>query len=112
MSERHTGDVNTESEALLDVRLAREEVEQGFYESRWDGATPNQRAFMVAMADDHDDRSAIADAVVRLNRQRASDFSLNRRDLIRSGHIYSPERGFVAFTVPGMADYILRHADL
>jgi len=108
----HTGYLITQSDAELGVRLARQEVERGLYESRWDRATPTQRAFMVAMAQDHDVRSSIADLVVRLNRNRASDLSVNRRDLIRSGHIYAPERGFVAFTVPGIADWILRHSDL
>jgi len=108
----HSGPVITDDDAQLGIQLAREEVEQGLYESRWDRATPTQRAFMAAMAEDHDERTSIADLVVRLDRQRASDLSVNRRDLIRSGHIYAPERGFVAFTVPGMADFILRHPDL
>jgi hypothetical protein len=108
----HSGPIITGDDARLGIRLAREEVEQGLYESRWDRATPTQRAFMVAMAEDHDDRSSISDLVTRLDRQRTSDLSVNRRDLIRSGHIYAPERGFVAFTVPGMAEYIQRRADV
>ena len=28
--------------------------------------------------------------------------------LIKNGHIYAPDRGYVAFTVPGMADFIHR----
>ena len=36
------------------------------------------------------------------------DVSMARNELIRLGLIYSPERGKVAFTVPGMGDFILR----
>jgi len=98
-------------DAELGISLAREEVERGLYESRWDRATPTQRAFMIAMSVDGEERSSMADLVTRLHRQRTTDLSVNRRDLIRNGHIYAPERGYVAFTVPGMADYISRHAD-
>jgi hypothetical protein len=31
-----------------------------------------------------------------------------RDQLIKQGLIYAPERGHIAFTVPGMAAYILR----
>ena len=107
----HSGSTITVGDAELGISLAREEVERGLYESRWDRATPTQRAFMIAMSVDGEERSSMADLVTRLHRQRTTDLSVNRRDLIRNGHIYAPERGYVAFTVPGMADYISRHAD-
>jgi hypothetical protein len=53
----------------------------------------------------------MAELVTRLRKKRTTDLSVNRRDLIRSGHIYSPERGYVAFTVPGMADFIARQGE-
>jgi hypothetical protein len=31
-----------------------------------------------------------------------------RDQLIRKGLIYAPDRGSIAFTVPGMAEFILR----
>lgn len=60
---------------------------------------------MSAMAIDDDAPSSIAELVTRLQKKRTTDLSVNRRDLIRSGHIYTPERGFVAFTVLGMANF-------
>ncbi|MCC2593844.1 hypothetical protein LKO27_10550 [Tessaracoccus sp. OS52] len=42
-----------------------------------------------------------------LGKNRTSDLSVARRELIGKGLVYPPERGLVAFTVPGMADFIL-----
>jgi len=98
-------------DAVTGVERAREEVDQGLYQSRWDRVTPAQRAFMTAMAQDADSFSLIGDLVERLRKARTSDLSVVRRELIRSGHIYAPDRGFVAFTVPGMADFIHRHRE-
>ncbi len=98
-------------DARIGIDAARTEVEQGLYRSRWERATPTQRAFMSAMAIDHDAPSSMAELVTRLRKKRTTDLSVNRRDLIRSGHIYTPERGFVAFTVPGMADFIARQGE-
>lgn len=103
-------DTITLQDAQIGIESARAEVEQGLYRSRWERATPTQRAFMSAMAID-DAPSSMAELVTRLRKKRTTDLSVNRRDLIRSGHIYTPERGFVAFTVPGMADFIARQGE-
>lgn len=95
-------------DAQIGVALAREEVDRGLYQSRWDRATPAQREMMKAMADDNGAPSAIQDLVVRTGKSRTSDLSVSRRELITNGHIYAPDRGFLAFTVPGMADFIHR----
>ena len=34
--------------------------------------------------------------------------SLARNELIKKGLVYVPERGLLAFTVPGMSDFIAR----
>lgn len=87
---------------------AREEVDQGLYQSRWDRATPKQRELMQAMAVDRGLPSAIQDLVTRTGKNRTSDLSVSRNELIKNGHIYAPDRGFLAFTVPGMDDFIHR----
>lgn len=98
--------------SLDDTRVgidrAREEVDRGLYQSRWDRATPAQRTLMKAMAEDDGSPSAIQDLVMRTGKSRPSDLSVSRGELIKNGHIYSPNRGFVAFTVPGMSDFIQR----
>lgn len=100
------------ADARSGVLLARNEVDRGLYQSRWDRATPAQRELMRAMAQDDGEPSAIQDLVSRLGRSRTSDLSVARRGLITGGHVYAPDRGFVAFTVPGMADFIERRIGL
>ena len=104
-------DIITLDDAQIGIDAARTEIEQGLYQSRWERATPTQRAFMSAMAIDNDTPSSMAELVTRLQKKRTTDLSVNRRDLIRSGHIYTPERGLVAFTVPGMAAFIAKQSE-
>lgn len=110
---KHVWDVSsgtriTYADALRGIQRARDEVDRGLYMSRWDRATVAQRAMMKAMAEDHDRPSAIQELVQRLGKSRTSDLSVSRNELIKAGHIYAVERGLVAFTVPGMADFIHR----
>lgn len=49
--------------------------------------------------------------VAKAMRRPASAISGSRSALIDLGLIYAPEYGQVAFTVPGMADFIRRHTD-
>jgi hypothetical protein len=41
-------------------------------------------------------------------RRRTTDLSVARNELIKKGLVYPPERGYIAFTVPGMGEFILR----
>lgn len=95
-------------DAEAGVLRARDEVDQGLYQSRWDRATPKQRELLQAMAEDGDGPSAIQDLVTRTGKRRTSDLSVSRNELIKNGHVFAPDRGFLAFTVPGMADFIHR----
>ncbi|RYQ10158.1 AAA ATPase domain-containing protein [Bifidobacterium pseudolongum subsp. globosum] len=96
----------------LDAVLAGEPqalriLDNGLYDSRWQRSTQLGRQYMHAMASlntDTCDTAAIADALHR----KAHDLTSVRKNLIELGLIYAPERGKVAFTIPGMADYIQR----
>lgn len=111
---KHVWNVRTDvslisiTDAEIGAAKARQEVDRGLYQSRWERATPAQREVMKAMAEDGGGPSAIQDLVTRTGKSRTSDLSVSRRELIKNGHIYAPDRGFVAFTVPGMADFIKR----
>ncbi|OII31878.1 hypothetical protein BIU98_09080 [Curtobacterium sp. MMLR14_010] len=111
---KHVWDVRAEAgrigleDAEAGVLRARDEVDQGLYQSRWDRATPKQRELLLAMAEDGDGPSAIQDLVARTGKRRTSDLSVSRNELIKNGHVFAPDRGFLAFTVPGMADFIHR----
>lgn len=85
------------------------EMDRGIYNSRWNRATPRGRDLMAAMAED-EGLSSMTDLTRRMHKRKPSDLSVIRDTLIKNGLIYSPERGYLAFTVPGMAEYIRRNA--
>lgn len=88
---------------------ARREVDDGLYRSRWERATPAQRDLLRALADLAGDGSATVSALAsRMRKSRASDLSVARNELIKKGLVYAPERGMLAFTVPGMHEFVLR----
>ena len=72
-------DIITLDDAQIGIDAARTEVEQGLYQSRWQRATPTQRAFMSAIAIDDDTPSSMAELVTRLQKKRTTDRSVNRR---------------------------------
>ena len=61
---------------------------------------------MRAMAEHGDEAVGSGEVAATLGGHRA--VSVVREQLIDDGLIYSPERGQVAFTVPGFADFIRR----
>jgi hypothetical protein len=88
---------------------ARREVDDGLYRSRWERATPAQRDLLRALADLAGDGAAgVAEIAQAMGKRRTSDISVARNELIKKGLTYAPERGYLAFTVPGMHEFILR----
>lgn len=99
--------------SLHDVELglaeARREVDDGLYRSRWERATPGQRQLLRALAElSGDGPAAVAEVAKALGKRRTSDISVARDEVINKGLAYAPDRGLLAFTVPGMHDFILR----
>lgn len=97
----------TLDDAQAALFVGREQLDQGFFPSRWTRATPAERLYMRAMADDGDAGSRSGEVARRLGKDQQS-LGPVRAQLIAKGLIYAPEHGRVAFTVPGMADYIGR----
>lgn len=88
---------------------ARREVDDGLYRSRWERATPAQRELLRALARvGAAEPASIADIARHMGKSRTSDLSVARIELIKKGLVYAPERGLLAFTVPGMHDFIGR----
>ncbi len=88
---------------------ARREVDDGLYRSRWERATPAQRDLLRALASiGGEDPATVADVARQMKKPRTSDISVARNELIKKGLVYAPERGLLAFTVPGMHDFIDR----
>jgi hypothetical protein len=90
---------------------ARREVDEGLYQVRWERATPAQRDLLRALAACAGDGSAAAAEVARaMGRARVTDISVARTEVIRKGLVYAPERGLLAFTVPGMHEFVARQS--
>jgi hypothetical protein len=96
----------TTKDAAAGVRLGQLMLDHGFFLSRWDRATATERQLLQAMAAEGD-TARTADVARRMGRTM-SNIGPIRAGLIAKGLVYAPEYGVVAFTVPGMADYIRR----
>ncbi len=95
------------SDAEVGIIAARHELDVGFYGSRWERATPAQQTYLRAVAEGGDTPSTTAAIADRLGR-RPSDVSVARDQLIKKGLLFAPDRGHIAFTVPGMAEFVMR----
>jgi hypothetical protein len=111
---KHVWDVARTSPITLDdvtvgLGFAQREVDEGLYRSRWERATPAQKAVLRALAAAGGGRAVpVADLAARLGRRRVSDLSVARDELIKKGLVYAPRRGLLAFTVPGMETFVAR----
>jgi hypothetical protein len=109
---KHVWDVSPGPQITVDDvevggEFARREVDEGLYRARWERATGAQRALLHAMSDlGGDGAVTVADLVAPMNKNRVQDLSVARTELIRKGLLYAPERGQLAFTVPGMSAFI------
>jgi len=110
--ESAAGDSITETEAAAGLRAARREVDAGLYRARWRRASPQQRAAMTAMAGLSEEGGPVrvADVAAAMGKSAKALASV-REQLLKRGYVYSPERGALAFTVPGMAGFVLRQQE-
>jgi len=97
----------TAEDASVGIRAGIANLDHGFFVSRWERAAPSEREYMRAMSGDGDSGSQSGLVARRLGK-RAETVGPTRAGLIYKGLVYAPEHGVVAFTVPGMADFIGR----
>jgi hypothetical protein len=90
------------------AELGQHALDDGFFLVRAERATDAERRVMHAMASLGEPPYATRDVVHALGRRSASQLSVQRESLIRKGLVYSPRTGFLDFTVPMFADYLLR----
>lgn len=102
--------VVTVADARVGAADGLHRLDNGFFRSRWDRATPGERAYLTVMAVDGDGPSQAGEIAERLHRT-VSSLGPTRAGLIAKGLAYSPEYGQVGFTVPGMADFINRQPE-
>lgn len=100
-------DIITIADARVGVAEGRYRLDVGFFLSRWERATQAERAYLSAMAQDGAGPSLTKDVADRLGRVTTS-LGPTRANLIAKGLIFAPEHGRIAFTVPGMAEFIKR----
>lgn len=101
------GPMITRVDAEIAIREGTENLDHGFFRSRWERATPAERDYMRAMADDSDGPSQSGEIAGRLNK-KVGAVGPARAKLIHKGLVFAPDHGVIAFTVPGMADFIKR----
>lgn len=99
----------TEHDAAVAGELGTATLDAGFFPSRWERATPAERAYLVAMAEDGEGPSMTGDLADRLAK-KVESLGPARARLIAKGLVYSPERGKIAFTVPGFDGFVRRRA--
>ncbi len=100
-----------EDDAHIGVQAGREKLDAGFFRSRWNRATPAERDYLKAMADDGEGPSASGEVERRLGKSSVQQIGPTRANLIHKGLLYAPEHGLIAYTVPGMAAFIPRQID-
>jgi hypothetical protein len=100
----------TAVDARLGVALGRAALDNGLFRSRWDRATRAEQEYLRSLASDGDAVAPSGDVARRLGRT-VNSLGPARAALISKGLIYAPEHGAIAFTVPGMSDFIRRQPD-
>jgi hypothetical protein len=104
------GPAITLPDARLGVATGQHTLDTGFFRARWDRATRAEQRYLRAMADDGDTGSSTREIAARLG-GRVNTYGPARASLIAKGLIYAPKHGRIAYTVPGMADFINRQPD-
>ncbi|MGH2680109.1 MAG: ATP-binding protein [Actinomycetota bacterium] len=97
----------TVGDARAGIQVGTNSLDHGFFRSRWERATPSEREYMRAMAEEGDGPSQSGEVAKRLGK-KSTAVGPARANLIHKGLVYAPEHGVIAFTVPGMADFIKR----
>jgi hypothetical protein len=94
-------------DAEAGIRAGTDSLDHGFFRSRWERATPSEREYMRAMAEDREGPSQSGEVAKRLGK-KSTAVGPTRANLIYKGLVYAPEHGVIAFTVPGMGEFISR----
>lgn len=103
----------TQDDVRVGVTLGWEELNRGFYMTRWNRATESEKHYLVAVADlmseEEGDSVPVSEVSSRM-KSITTSLSARRASLIEKGVLYSPAYGRIAFTVPGMDQFIKRSA--
>ncbi len=100
----------TDRDVVDAISDASAQIDAGLYTSRWQRATRAEQRLMQAIATCAPDGGGarMSDLVVAMAKEKVSQLSPARSNLIAKGLVYAPDRGELAFTVPGMAAFAAR----
>ena len=101
-----TSDLISVEDVEVGIDRAIIKLDASLYSTRWARATVAERRFLVAMADDGEGPAAISEIATRMGKSASTSISRLRASLVGKNLVFTTSRGFVSFTVPGMADYI------
>jgi hypothetical protein len=104
------GPTITLADARVVVTKGWAALDNGFFRTRWDRATFAEQRHLRAMAEDGGTGSRSGDVAGRLG-HKITSLVPTRAKLIAKGLIDAPEHGLVAYTVPGMADFVRRQPE-
>jgi AAA ATPase domain len=102
----------TLADAELAAPLVQETLDEEFFDNRVDEATGAERRYMAAMSDLGEGSQRTLEITKRLGFETLASTSKARHGLIEKGLIYSPEVGYVDFTVPHFAHFMRRRYPL
>lgn len=100
----------TIADARQAARLGTKQLDAGFFQARWDRATPAERDYLSAMAALGDGSAETKEIGERLGKDNKA-LGPVRAKLINKGLIYSPEHGKVRYTVPNFKEFIIRRSE-
>lgn len=96
-----------DDDAHLAVEVGRTHLDDGFFPSRWIRATDRERRYLTALAETGLEQPPTGQ-VAALMGSTANGVSDVRNSAMKKGLIWAPEHGRIAFTVPGMSEFIRR----
>jgi len=92
-------------------RHAQENLDDGFFQVRYERATATERTFLRAMSSCDGPPYAIAAVTKQLGKSDQRAISMQRNALIKKGLIYAARHGTVDYSVPGFSAYLHRRDD-
>jgi hypothetical protein len=101
------GDVITVADVRRGESIAIPNLDAGFFAVRYGRCNASEKRYLRGMAELGPDPCRSAD-VAKVLRQPAKRFGPTRDALIKKGMIWSPEHGFVTFTVPLFDEFMRR----
>lgn len=88
--------------------IVQAKLDDEFFHSRFEKATPGERRYMSAIADLGDGPRTTAAVSSHLGYKSSSSGSVHRDSLIKKGLVYAPDHGLIDFTVPHFAAFMRR----